>query len=497
MLFNSLDFLIFFPVVAIFFFAVPHRFRWILLLVASYYFYMSWNPFYIVLLIFSTAVSYFSAIAMSRTTFSHRKKMYFAASVLCSLGLLFAFKYYNFFNNDVLRRFMGFSLPKSNLLLPVGISFFTFQTLSYTIDVFRGARKPERHFGIYALYVSFFPQLVAGPIERSTRLLPQFYERVKFDSARVTSGLRLMLWGLFQKVVIADRLASFVDAVYRDPRGWPGISLTLATVLFGFQIYCDFAAYSEMAIGAARILGYDLMQNFKRPYLARSLSEFWQRWHISLSTWLRDYLFLPIAFWVAKHVGPRRPMRFGADVWAYFIGISITMFLGGLWHGASWNFAIWGILHGSYLVFGRATSKVRKRIYRKLHIRKKSPIRKFLGVSVTFALVQFAWIFFRAENLDDAVYIVKRLFVGWGAAFASADFFEKFILFGKHDYEFAVAMVSLAILGLGRAIEEIHGDGAFLRAKNPVVRWSLYLILLLGIVLFKYTTDKPFIYFQF
>ena len=299
MLFNSIEFVIFFPIVVGLYFAIPYRYRWGLLLIASYYFYMCWKAEYIILIVVSTVSAYCAAILIEKQKEPSKKKIYLIFSVSINLGLLFLFKYFNFFNDSLSALFNRFNLlydvPAFKVLLPVGISFYTFQIIGYSIDVYRGENKPEKHLGIFALYVAFFPQLVAGPIERCARLLPQFYKKYEFDYQRVTDGLKLMAWGMFKKVVIADRLAPLVSQVYDHPLDYQGITFIVATVFFSFQVYCDFSGYSDIAIGAGQVMGIKLMKNFDRPYAARSVSEFWRRWHISLSSWIRDYLFLPIA----------------------------------------------------------------------------------------------------------------------------------------------------------------------------------------------------------
>ncbi|MBN2311845.1 MAG: MBOAT family protein, partial [Candidatus Hydrogenedentes bacterium] len=342
MLFNSYQFLIFFPVVACLHFMLPHRWRWLLLLLASYAFYMAWVPSYIILILVSTLVDYVAAILISRTEVKAKRTAFLMLSLFTNFGLLFTFKYFNFFNESlrVLFDYFGiaYSIPASHFLLPVGISFYTFQTLSYTIEVYRGRQECERRFGIFALYVAFFPQLVAGPIERPQNLLKQFFVRQRFDPARATSGLQLLLWGMFKKVVIADRLALVVDQVYNgDAYSYHGASLYVATFFFAFQIYCDFSGYSDIAIGTARLLGFDLMKNFDRPYSARSIGEFWQRWHISLSTWFRDYVYIPLGG--SRVAVPR-----------WYLNLAITFTVSGLWHGANWTFVIWGALHAVYYI---------------------------------------------------------------------------------------------------------------------------------------------------
>jgi alginate O-acetyltransferase complex protein AlgI len=486
MLFNSLDFLIFFPVVVAIYFATPHRVRWILLLAASYYFYASWKPEYLLLIIFSTLVDYGAALGMGGARSQARRTAFLALSLSSNLGLLFAFKYFNFFNEatrqvfDRLNIFYG--VPAFEVLLPVGISFYTFQTLSYSIDVYRGRQQPERHLGIFALYVSFFPQLVAGPIERSTRLLPQFFERHGFDESRVTSGLRLMLWGFFKKVVIADRLAVYVNAVYGSPGDYGPGALLLATYFFAFQIYCDFSGYSDIAIGTARVMGYDLMQNFRRPYFARSIHEFWGRWHISLSTWFRDYLYIPL--------GGNRVAK-----WRWYLNLLTVFVVSGLWHGANWTFIVWGALHGFYLVFALLSTGVRDRLWSgsaealALSRPARARVREMAAILSTFHLVLLAWIFFRANSVADAVLIVRNI-VAWEGTGAV-------ILEPMSAFHLAVATASIFFL-LGAQILQSRVDVQDLLGRMPiVVRWGAYYALLIGMLAFGQFEETEFIYFQF
>ncbi|MCH9032659.1 MAG: MBOAT family protein, partial [candidate division Zixibacteria bacterium] len=375
MLFHSLEFVFFFPLVVALFFLLPHRFRWVLLLVASYYFYMSWKAEYAVLIIFSTLIDYFAARRMERHTEKSKRKKYLILSIVSNIGLLFAFKYFNFFSAEVRESLAQFNMfydsPLFEILLPVGISFYTFQTISYTIDVYRGDRSAEKHLGYFALYVSFFPQLVAGPIERSTRLLPQFFQEKRFEIGRVVDGIRLMLFGFFKKLVIADRLAVYVNNVYGAPDEYSALTLLVAVYFFAFQIYCDFSGYSDIAIGAARVMGYDLMENFRRPYLSRSVSEFWRRWHISLSSWFKDYLYLPLG---GNRVSKSR--------WSFNI---VTVFvICGLWHGANWTFVAFGVLHALYLLFGAWTKGIRARLKTNISGYVDSKVGRALQIVITF-----------------------------------------------------------------------------------------------------------------
>ncbi|MCK5082965.1 MAG: MBOAT family protein, partial [Candidatus Omnitrophica bacterium] len=403
MLFNSLHFLIFFPVVVLAYFSMGHRFRWIFLLCASYYFYMCWKPEYVLLIMASTLIGYYTGLQMDKATVRSRRKMFLILSLVSNLGILFAFKYFNLLNDSLRAGFNHFNIlyniPAFDVLLPIGISFYTFQTLSYTIEVYRGNQKPEKHLGIFALYVAFFPQLVAGPIERSTNLLPQFYQRQRFDLQRIKNGLLLMAWGFFKKLIIADRIAVLVNQIYNNPTDYSGAPLIIATYLFAFQIYCDFSGYSDIAIGGAQVLGIDLMKNFKFPYMAKSVSEFWKRWHISLSTWFRDYLYIPLG---GNRVTTQR----------WFFNIIIVFLISGLWHGANWTFVIWGALHGFYILFSFVTAKKRQSMASLLRLDQYPKIWGAVKTFITFNLIVFAWIFFRANSISDAMYICAHLFSG-------------------------------------------------------------------------------------
>ena len=311
---------------------------------------MSWKAEYIILIIISTLVDYIAGKKIYTSNSRKEKKFFLWLSILVNIGILFGFKYFNFFNESTGIIFgelnLFYNIPQLEVLLPVGISFYTFQTLSYTIDIYRGKTIPESHLGIFALYVSFFPQLVAGPIERSNNLLPQFKRYYYFEYNRVVSGLRLMLFGLFKKVVIADRLAEHVNQVYNSPDQYFGISIIMATILFAFQIYCDFSGYSDIAIGAARVMGIRLMINFNLPYSSRSISEFWKRWHISLSSWFKDYFYIAL--------GGNRVVK-----WKWYYNLLLTFLVSGLWHGANWTFLLWGLLHGIYMISAIFKNKIK------------------------------------------------------------------------------------------------------------------------------------------
>lgn len=435
---------------------------------------MSWKPEYVVLILLSTVIDYFSARQMEKCADRSQRRRYLLLSLCSNLGVLFGFKYFNFFN-DSIRYILNqinimYAVPNWNVLLPVGISFYTFQTLSYSIDVYRGKRKAEKHFGIFALYVSFFPQLVAGPIERSEHLLPQFHIPHNFDYERITSGLKLMAWGFFKKLVIADRLAVFVNPVYNNPEQQNSFALIVATYFFAFQILCDFSGYSDIAIGASRVLGFDLMQNFRQPYLSKSVREFWQRWHISLSTWFRDYLYFPLG-------GNRVTLH------RWCINILVVFLVSGLWHGANWTFVVWGGLHGVYLVAERLLSKFIPQ--------KPSVWIQFLKTIFTFHLVLFAWIFFRANSLPDATYIIRHLF-------STIDVVAYWSSFGLNmRVELIISTATILLLLIIQQLQQFVDIGKWVNECNNITRWGLYYLAVMSIlILGKFGSDE-FIYFQF
>ncbi len=486
MLFNSIEFLIFFPIVTFVYFLIPHKYRWIWLLIASYYFYMSWRVEYIVLIWLSTLIDYFASYMMGKTDDRKKRRKYLMLSLFANLGLLFTFKYFNFFSssiNTVLKGMhVNYQLPYLSVALPVGISFYTFQTLSYTIDVYKGDRKPEKHPGIFALYVAFFPQLVAGPIERSTRLLPQFYKKYDIDWRRISDGLKLAMWGMFKKVVIADRLAVFVDKIYGNPHEYTGLAYVVATVFFAFQIYCDFSGYSDIAIGTAQVLGFNLMDNFRRPYFSRSVTEFWRRWHISLSTWFRDYVYIPLG---GNRVSFRR--------WHFNI---FTVFLiSGLWHGANWTFVIWGALHGIIVIMERWTWGIRERIRSLFDRIKLRKLWTLIEVGFTFVIVLVTWVFFRAQNLSDAIYILTHFTDNLWHDLTHAGLFLANT--ATSVYYMGVSLFVIAFMEFVHLIQEHYGIRHFLSDKPRWLRWSIYYVILFGILLFGKFGEYQFIYFQF
>ncbi len=498
MIFNSFHFLIFFPLVFFLYIVTPQRFKWVLLLISSYYFYMSWNANYILLILFSTLIDYFAALKMESTPLKKNRKKYLYLSIISNLGLLFLFKYYNFFglNLELVLQKMNIYIerPYLDLLLPVGISFYTFQTLSYTIDVYNDNIKAEKHLGIFAVYVSFFPQLVAGPIERAKNLLPQFKEKIILHADQIKFGLALMAWGFFKKVVIADRLATFVNPVYKQPEDYGGIDVLVATYLFAFQIFCDFSGYSDIAIGAALILGFKLMENFRRPYFSRSIQEFWSRWHISLSTWFRDYVYIPL--------GGNRVVK-----WRWYYNILVVFVVSGLWHGAYFTFIIWGALHGLFIVAGHLTTNIRQKLSAQIGFSKFPRLVSTFHILITFHLVLLAWIFFRAERISDAFLIISKI-INISPAALGAYFYNFIISFGELPisgldlfqlFELRIAIYAILLMEIVHIVQET-GVSIYHRLKvaPSFYRWGCYVGLVLLIIAFgRFTDEQQFIYFQF
>ena len=447
---------------------------------------MAFIPYYILILAVTIIVDYIAGIYIEKSE-GKKRKLFLTVSICVNVGFLGFFKYFNFFNSNLasLAQLIHWNYPIENLsiILPIGLSFHTFQAMSYTIEVFRGNQKAEKKFGIFALYVMFYPQLVAGPIERPQNLLHQFYEKHELDYIRITNGLKLMLWGLFKKVVIADRLAVIVSKVYDSPTEFTGVSLIVATLAFAFQIYCDFSGYSDIAIGAAQVMGFKLMDNFNRPYFAKSISEFWKRWHISLSTWFRDYLYIPLG---GNKLGK----------WRWQFNLFITFLVSGLWHGANWNFVIWGALNGFYLIFAIWTYDVRKRLADISGLSSFPVFHKYLQVAVTFSLTCFAWVFFRARNATDAFYIIRHMFSGIRNQGLSK-LYNSIMGLGLEKTEIAIAILAILFMEIIHLIQR-HGSIRAMLENRPLwVRWTLYYAMIYSLILFGYYNSNAFIYFQF
>lgn len=475
MLFNSWNFLLFFIVVTALYFAFSHPYRWFILLVSSCLFYMAYVPAYILILALLILVDYTMGIMIERA--ERYKKLFLILSIASTCSVLFIFKYFNFFNTNFSQLaallHWHYSYTALELLLPIGLSFHTFQSLSYVIEVYKGHQRAEKNLGIYALYIMFYPQLVSGPIERPQNMLHQFRERKNFDYQRVVEGLVLMAWGLFKKVVIADNLAVLVTAVYDKPMQYQSAVLIVATLFFSIQIYCDFSGYTDIARGAAKVMGFNLTLNFDHPYIAKSLAEFWRRWHISLSSWLRDYIYTPIVlhrrYW---------------GVWGAVFALMITFVVSGIWHGASWTFVVWGLLHGIGLSCEMLTAEFRKKYFKWI----PRWIYSAISVAFTFSFVSFTYIFFRAKSMSDALYIVTHLF-------ETRSWANPMIAWPLYDGQVAKALIALLI---GVEYIQRHVTLKQFVQTRWWLRWPAYYSLVTtGMVLGQWFSPQQFIYFQF
>ena len=496
MLFNSLSFLIFFPIVLLIYFIIPRKIRYIWLLIASYYFYMSWNAKYALLLLGSTLITYVAGLVIGyQGQKATCKKLAVAGSLILNFGILFFFKYFDFAFSSiekVLGKFgVVFETPQLDILLPVGISFYIFQAVGYTIDVYRGKIDAEKNVLRYELFVSFFPQLVAGPIERSTNLLSQLrnVDKIKlWDAKQIQQGAVVMLYGYFMKMILADRIATLVDMVY-DPMNYTqyeGFTVLIAAMLFSVQIYCDFAGYTHIAIGAAKIMGFSLMDNFHTPYLAVSVKDFWDRWHISLTTWFKDYLYFPLG---GSRKGKIRK----------YINIFIVFLLSGLWHGAAWHYVVWGVLHGVVRIVGELTLGIREKLYTALHFKRDTFATKMWQVVFTFGLVTALWMFFRGESVHQTLVLMKNMVTVYNPwVLTDGSLFT----LGLDAKEWNVMLVSLLILMIidMSKYKKIDLVAVFMK-QNLWFRWGFFYLGIMAVVLFgvygpQYNAAQ-FIYFQF
>lgn len=499
MLFNSIDFILFFPAVVVLYYLIPHKLRYLWLLVCSYYFYMCWNPKYALLILFSTVITYASGILIEKVRNDsaektgnrgqRRAKMCVALSFSLNLAVLCYFKYFGFLINNlnhVLSELhITFKIPDFDILLPVGISFYIFQALSYTIDVYRNEVPAERNFLKYALFVSFFPQLVAGPIERSGNLLTQIHRQQKFRFRNFQEGSCLMVWGFVLKLVIADRIAMIVNLVYGNPAQYQGFYIVVATVLFAFQIYCDFNGYTMIARGCARMMGFELMENFRAPYYAGSVAEFWRRWHISLTSWFRDYLYIPLG---GNRKGRERK----------FFNLMVVYAVSGLWHGAAWGYVLWGLLNGVYQIAGELLQPLRDWVVKVFSIDRTCVSHRILKVVTTFILVDFSWLFFRAASLGEAAKILKNLNCFNPQIFVDGSLYE--VGGGKSSFLFLLCMLmGLLLLDfLKHKKTDVLGmvlySGIWFRTLLLAV--GTWMIIIFGIYGAEYEASQ-FIYFQF
>lgn len=469
MLFNSLHFLYFLPVVVALYYLLPLKFRWILIFVASCYFYMCFVPKYILILFAIILIDYICGLTMEQVQDKALKRFYLVFSILSNVGLLAFYKYFNFLNENLQSVFklFGSDFTPYNLeiILPIGLSFHTFQSMAYTIEVYRGNQKAERHLGYFANYVLFFPQMVAGPIEKYKTLGNELKKQVSPLYDNFSNGFRMILFGMFVKMAVADNLAPIVNQVYENPSAYHASQVWMAVFFFSFQIYADFYGYSTIAIGAARLLGVDLIDNFKTPYLAISINDFWKRWHISLTSWFREYVYIPLG-------GSR-----AGDV-RWILNILIIFFVSGLWHGASWTFVAWGLLHGAVYLLERLTTKIFK-----IELKEGfSVLNLFLGIK-TFVVASVIWIFFRAENFEKASAVIKAMVGNWHV---SGEYIDQ-----GYSYFFIAVLVLTDILLYNKRFD------LWVSPKAIALRWTVYAVLLFFLMGMSGMDNLPFIYFQF
>ena len=484
MTFNSIPFLIFYPIVLLLYFILPKKIRWIMLLAASYFFYAFYSPELLFLIIGTTLVSWLCAKIIDAVKCKFVRFLALSFTLLTSLGTLFFYKYFDFLSESV---FYGLSLfgysgdpVLLNLVLPVGISFYTFQTLSYVIDVYRKDVKTEKNFFFYALFVSFFPQLVAGPIERPGNLIPQLKANNKWNKENAIKGVKQMLLGFFKKICVADLISGAVNSIYNEPEGATSLGIVIATVLFAVQIYCDFSGYTDIATGCARIMGIKLMKNFDHPYRAKTIKEFWSRWHISLSGWFKDYLYIPL--------GGSRKGKF-----RHLLNIFIVFLVSGIWHGANWTFIIWGVLHAVYQIFGTLTISLRNKFVRRCDLSEDTFIVSLIRRINTFFLVSVAWLAFRANSVGDLFILVKRLFTFTGAGISPT-----LDIMGLDPVSIIMMIASIAVMLMMDNLIAYDGkDGSRAIVKSGAAFYFIWVIAVVWLLIASHDAASTFIYFAF
>ncbi len=490
MVFNSLAYLFFLSLTAIAYYIFPGRFRWIWLLIASIGYYLSFIPIFLSLLIVIVVCNFFLTKWLA-TVPAERKRQVLIMVILVNVLILVFFKYFNFIFPGNSIHLYNVNLffrtdPINRMILPLGLSYLIFTVLSYQIEIKRKTIQPEKHFGYFSLYLFFFPKIAQGPIERPQHLIPQLRQFHSFDYDMVVEGLKLMLWGYFKKLVLADRLAIYVNAVYNNSEHHNGTTLIIATIFYAFQIYADFSGYTDIALGSAKIFGFNLINNFKRPYFATSIKDFWNRWHISFSIWLRDYIFLSLAFFLANRMKKQKYFFVSTEKWIYLIAIMATFAICGLWHGEGWTYLMWGLLFGIYLTYSNWTEKFNKNIRKRLHIRKTSLLYLFYKIILTFILVSFAWIFFRASSLSEAMVIIKKIFTSFGFPFYESPDNLIYAVFG---------IITLITVDFKR--EFFINQFSLLSNKYSVIRIGIIVAMVIIIMLIGVFDGGQFIYFQF
>jgi alginate O-acetyltransferase complex protein AlgI len=490
MVFNSIIYILFLSIVVLAFYIFPGRIRWIWLLIASVGYYLSFIPIFILLLAGLTVINYFLAKWLAKIP-EEKNRVLFIVAIIVNLLVLSFFKYFNilFPGNQIhlysVSLFVG-NEPINKMILPLGLSYFTFTLLSYLIEIKRKNILPERHFGYFSLYLFFFPKIAQGPIERPQQLIPQLHQNRAFNYTMLVEGLKLMLWGYFKKLVVADRLAIYVNAIYNNSEKHNGTTLLVATIFYAFQIYADFSGYTDIARGSAKLFGFDLMDNFKRPYFATSIKEFWNRWHITFSTWLRDYIFLPLAYYLSGRMKKTSYLFISTENWIYLIVSIITFGICGIWHGVGWNYLFWGVLFGIYLTYSNWAKGFHKNLRKLLHVKKTSPYLLFYKMLTTFMLVLLGWVFFRAATLTEATKIIGKIFTSAGAVFYHSPYDLIYSIIG---------ILFLIILDFKR--EFFNNRLSILYSRYQGVRIAGIITIIIIILLIGVFDGGQFIYFQY
>jgi alginate O-acetyltransferase complex protein AlgI len=493
MVFNSIIYLLFLAIVVIAYYTFPGRYRWIWLLIASIAFYLSFIPSFFVLLVFIVFTNYFLGKGLAKSP--DKRNSFFIFIVVLNILVLAFFKYFSniFPDNQIHLYIVDLFYPVESvnrMILPLGLSYLIFTVLSYHIEIKRKTIQPEKHLGYFSLYLLFFPKITQGPIERPQNLISQLHENCILNSVSIVEGLKLMLWGYFKKLVVADRLAIYVNAVYNNSEHHNGPTLLVATIFFAFQIYADFSGYTDIALGSARLFGIKLTNNFNRPYFSTSVKEFWNRWHISFSSWLRDYIFLPLAYFLSGRMNKQNYLFISKEKWIYFISIMITFSICGIWHGVGWTYLIWGILFGIFQTYSNWTSGFHKKIRKRLHIKKSSRLNRIINTFLTFCLVLFTWIFFRSNNVTDAFKIIKKIFT-----FNGKVFFGETSEVMNSMFHSIIAIFMLLIIEV--TAEYFYEGNTFFKNANWIVKSLFYALLIIIIVFLGVFDGGQFIYFQF
>jgi alginate O-acetyltransferase complex protein AlgI len=499
MAFTSFPFFVFFPLVMILFYLIPARFRWILLLASSMVFYLAFSWQCLIFLLGMCLANYAIGTRIISKEGRLRKGIYISGIVLNLLVLVF-FKYFRLPDSglrkvaDALHLYYPGQILE--ILFPLGISFFIFSAISYLVDIKKKILVAERNPGLLTTYFLFFPKLIQGPIERAGRVIPQFTQPYRFNYDDAASGLKLMAWGFFKKLVIADRLAVVVNGVYSHPGNYNGLTLVTATLFFAFQIYADFSGYTDIAVGASRMMGIRILQNFHAPYLSVSVKDFWNRWHISLSQWLRDYLFLPVSYALSRRLGRNFYLGLKTEHWIYIVAAFVTFITCGIWHGVGWNFPVWGGLFAFYLIFAQLTARRRKKFNRQTGLSRRPALLKAIQMISTFFLVTFAWIFFRSGSLTEAFTVIRNSFHGWSPAGIS-DAVESLSGSGLSSHELILSLAGIFILLITDLLSEKKDIFLRIMEKPLLLRWILYYGVILAILFYGVFDKRPFIYQQF